>query len=308
MPTYHINRSNNLKNILDDHGWHPAGSSEIADFGMWCESGVGSRIAKCELFNGQITRLIDDKLCMFELLSEFNQQDLTLKVYSHLTDYLEYLKSTNSPVFCFLKTTLGAGGTGVYVFNNLKDLIYKLMEDNHNQGQMIIQQGIQDVPLINGRKFKIRSYVLITKNWQTYVYKDSLLVLHDEIYSPDSTSAAVQLSPNSGTTAKLLADEPGLSGLDEQIQQIAYLTIKCLKLKSANMENSGSYHLFGYDFICDANYQAYLVETNGFPNIERADQVGNSLSKQMMSDLKKLIIDPITSDLTPVAGGFIRVC
>ena len=55
--------------------------------------------------------------------------------------------------------------------------------------------------------------------------------------------------------------------------------------------------------LVHANYQTYLVETNGFPDIERADQVGNSLSKRMMSDLKKLVIDPITSNLTPVAGG-----
>ena len=304
MATYHINRSSHLSHILNAHGWHSAKVSECADFGMWCEAGVESTLSSIDLFNGQVTRIIDDKLCMFELLSEFNLQNLTIDTFSQLPDYLRFLKSTNSAVFCFLKTTLGAGGSGVYVFNNLKDLIHTLLNKNNDDGQMIIQQGIRDVALIDNRKFKIRTYVLVTADWKTYMYKDSLIVLHQETYSPESISSAVQLSPNSGDTTMLLSDEPDLSGLNKVIEETVYKTIKCLKQKSIGIPNSGSYHLFGYDFICDSQKQIYLIETNAFPDLERRDAVGKSLSKKMMSDLKGLIIDPLVFGLTPALGGF----
>jgi hypothetical protein len=308
MATYHINRSRNLTKILDGYGWLPASPSEIADFGMWFGCGKESRIATCELFNGQITRLLDDKLCMYELLSEFNLQDLTLNTFSRLPGYLEFLNSTNSTVFCFLKTTLGAGGTGVYAFNNLKDLIHAILENNNDEGQMIIQQGVRNVALIDERKFKIRTYVLITADWQAYVYRDSLVVLHNDAYSPESTSPSVQLSPDCGNTAMLLNEAPGITGLDEKIYHSVNKSINCLQKKSVNMENKGSYHLFGYDFICDKDKRVYLIETNGFPNTERNDAVGRTLSEKMMLGLKRLIIDPMVLGSTPAPSGFIRVC
>ncbi len=305
--TYHINRSRNLTEILDAHGWAEASPLDHADFGMWCAYNTQMRTAACQLFDNRITSILDDKLRMFDLLSEFNQQNLTLQVFSELSDYLHYLESTGSEVFCFLKTTLGAGGSGVYMFNNLWELIHKLLELKGSTDSMIIQQGIHDVALIDDRKFKIRTYVLVTNDWQIYSYKDSLVVVHKDLYSPESSSADVQLSPNCGNTAILLSEVPNLSGVTSQIQNIVVKTIDCLKRKTAVMTNTGSYHLFGYDFICNANLETFLIEVNGFPNTERTDSIGRSLSQRMMMDLKGLIIDPAIFGLNPKSGGFIKL-
>ena len=160
MPSYHINRSSKLQHILQQSGWAAAAPDAVADFSMWfpCERPCQAR---CSQFDPAVTRLLDDKLNMYKLLREYGEEAITPRVFSKLPAYLEFLKQDQDGVFCFLKTTHGAGGSEVFFFNTLKALLVKLQAISDMQGTAIIQQGIRDVALIDERKFKIRTYVLV---------------------------------------------------------------------------------------------------------------------------------------------------
>ncbi len=301
---YHINRSKNLINVLEKEGWVAAESNEIADFGMWASHGADSRQARVEVFKSEVSVLIDNKLSMYELLCEYGEHDITPQVFSALPKYLEFVKSTDSPIFGFLKFTHTSGGADVFCFNKLKSLLEKVIDIREVEATAIIQQGVRDVLLIDNRKFKVRTYVLVTKDWATYIYDDSLVVLHPEPYSPDSVDPQIQLSPNDNGAVKLLNDLPELSHINGEIRDIVTKTIECLKNKSIDLENQGCYHLFGYDFVCDAGGKTWLIEINGFPSLGRNDSVGKDVSSRMMNDFKNLIINPMVLDKEPQQGGF----
>ena len=146
-----------------------------------------------------------------------------------------------------------------------------------------------------------------TANWRCYVYEDSLLVLHDAPYAADSADPSVQLSPCDGDSAQAIHAYPELADVKSQINDIAAMTTACLQHKSRLLTTFGDYHLFGYDFVCDAHYRAQLIEINGYPDLERRDEAGADIVKALMADLKTLIIDPAVSDAQPVAGKFLRV-
>ena len=153
---------------------------------MWAKQAGDSRSADYQTFPNAVTRVIGDKLLLHRLLTKYRLASCAPKTFDVLPDYLHYLKTTKQDVFCFLKISHEAGGIGVMCFKNLRPLLDYLNGQQNTTNAFVIQQGIQNPKLIDGYKFKIRVYVLLTKRWDLYVHDDMLVVLHDEKYDPNS--------------------------------------------------------------------------------------------------------------------------
>ena len=178
MPTFHINRSNTLKALLQAQGWKPAARTEIADFGMWAPDKGDERRAKCDVLDREVVFKLDYKLSMYELLRDAGYGHITPRTFATLPEYISYLKETNAPVDCFLKSTHGSNGEEVFYFNSMKLLLEKLIAIKEMQGTAIIQAAVKNPLLIDKRKFKIRIYAVLLSDWSTYLFREGLMVRH----------------------------------------------------------------------------------------------------------------------------------
>lgn len=307
MPNlFHINRSRILSRLLVEKGWRSALLAERSDFSMWCEFDDVAIESRLTCFDFQVSRLLDDKLSMYNVLKPNKGEDaITPPVFESLPAYLQFLKQNESAFFCFLKSTIGAGGDDVYCFTGLKGLVGFLAKNQDINGKMVLQHGVQDVQLIDNKKFKIRTYVLVLNDWSAYIYNDSLIVLHESPYDQDSSDKKVQMSPDTGDDIRILNEQSEHSDLVEPITKSVRESIHRLQSCSTNIPNSGHYHLFGYDLIATSDGRSQIIEVNAFPNLERQDSIGKSVSIQMMKDLFSLVINPATSGHTPQPGGFV---
>src|SRR5690606_4025692 len=55
----------------------------------------------------------------------------------------------------------------------------------------IIQEAVEDIDLIEGRKYTIRAYVLVANN-AVYLFPDAVVVIHGKLYDPSDRSPEAQ--------------------------------------------------------------------------------------------------------------------
>ena len=307
MPCFHINRSNILARYLIQQGWRGAAADETADFAMWFPYEGDERRATISLFDRKFVSQMDDKLTMYQMLQGCGYKDLMPPTFVTLPDYLRHLKQTAAPVSCYLKFSHSTAGDGVYYFNRLRALLAFLDEHKYDPGAAIIQQDVPDGMLLDGRKFKIRAYVLILKGWHGFVYREALTVRNERALDPTSDDAAMHISSDSGDQTGLIRDLPGAERIMEELRQSLASILACFRGPYLSQAIEGDYQLFGFDYICDLSDDPYLIEINGFPNLERQDAVGHQLARDMLCDLKTLVIDPLASGAKPATGGFVPV-
>eukprot|EP00091_Calanus_sinicus_P008256 TRINITY_DN2010_c0_g1_i1.p1 TRINITY_DN2010_c0_g1~~TRINITY_DN2010_c0_g1_i1.p1 ORF type:complete len:331 (+),score=34.35 TRINITY_DN2010_c0_g1_i1:197-1189(+) len=86
-----------------------------------------------------------------------------------------------------VKPCIRSGGDGIHLIDNIFDMP-NVDEDVKNVDQAIVQEYIANPLLINGHKFDMRLYVLITSvdPLMIYIYKDGLARFATEPYNTDS--------------------------------------------------------------------------------------------------------------------------
>ena len=308
MPSFHINRSRTLKALLEEQGWHAAGKNEIADFAMWTPEQGDERKAVCDVLDRQTIYKLDYKLSMFEILKNAGFEHLTPQTFSVLPDYLSYLKTTGETVDCFLKSNHGTNGEDVFYFNGMRPLMQKLISIREMHGTAIIQSAVKNPLLIDNKKFKVRIYVLLLKDWTTFVFSEGLIVRHLKDFDPGSMHPDVHLSPNAGDTTELLSESGLESKLGQKLRDTIVATVKSLQISLGSADPiSGTYQLMGYDFVVNSGFTPFLIEINGFPNFERRDPAGMSLSNQLMRDMIGMVINPEILGKNRESGHFVPV-
>ena len=100
--------------------------------------------------------------------------------------------SNSPPKMWVLKTSQGYGGDGVFIYPNVSKLRDKFGSCKHNR-QLIVQEYIQNILLVEGRKFDVRALVLVG-NTQPY------MIFHHEGYLRVSVR---QFDPHGGREVHL---------------------------------------------------------------------------------------------------------
>ena len=221
-----------------------------------------------------------------------------------------------------LKPTCLNRGRGIHVFHDvesLKNLISNDCEDGLCINTFIIQKYIESPLLIKGRKFDIRMWVLVTHEFDCYLFKEGYLRTSSSQFSIDPnnidnkfvhlTNNAVQkYSEGYGSFedgnqmsfkdfAEYLSQEnPEKNRFEEIIIQIksqikkSYLAVR----KKLNTDSKkGAMEIFGYDFIIDSDLNVWLIEVNTNPCIEESSDLLKMLLPRMINDAFKLTIDSV---------------
>ena len=227
----------------------------------------------------------------------------------------EYLKEKEEKYFVFLKK-IGINahaGTGVFLFDQKEEELLKETYENGTKcgnitRQLQMQRYISNPPLINGRKFDFRSYILIASTNPLIVYQhDGYLTLSIDKYDPNSKDRSVHLTNThvSSEASKerneeitllenpytLLQDELLKTGrisdpnwIDNYLRpQIMKIMIHVSQMtKHKFVKRSNWFQMLGMDFMLDENLKVWFIEGNTTPGF---DPETRDLQKTIFKDL-----------------------
>ncbi|CAD8103057.1 unnamed protein product [Paramecium sonneborni] len=227
-------------------------------------------------------------------------------------------------------------GRGIHVVRNLQEIIdiynryqngYKehLLEVKRNEQneivtkiiyintlmteQFVIQKYIEKPLLIKGRKFDIRTYVLITSNLGFFFFKEGQLRLATEIFDVKKQSNYVHLTNNAVqyTHPQYGKTEEGnqfnfdqasqyfkidfRKEVIQKLKQISLLVFTSVKGKINKYKRKNCFEVFGMDFILDVDFKPWLIEVNTNPSLEVTSKLLGSLFPRLIDDAFKLTID-----------------
>jgi len=250
---------------------------------------------------------------------EFGFVPHTFVLPAERTAAIEAIKISTEKEQWILKPVGSSRGRGIYIVNKKK----KLGEDK----KCIISQYIDNPLLIDGRKFDIRIYALVTSfdPLVLYLYHDGLARFATELYrsAAETFNRFVHLtnySVNKMNTNKFIANEDenkdnvgskwsytalrayfesiGINFkelIEKRIHDVVVKTILSIKpTVAAATEKCTSYRgncfeLFGFDIMFDQRYQPWLLEVNLSPSLSCDSPLDHKIKATMVTDLFNLI-------------------
>ena len=187
--------------------------------------------------------------------------------------------------------------------------------------KFIIQKYIESPLLIRGRKFDIRSWVLITHDLNAYLFKEGYIRTSSSPFVIDlndvdnkfvhlTNNAVQKYDENYGKFEDgnqlsftqfqdyidLVYPEKKVSVSNYLIPKMKNIIIKSILAtrRYLNTENRKyTFELFGYDFIVDSDFNIWLIEVNTNPCLEESSKVLRMLLPRMINDALKLTVDVI---------------
>ena len=294
--------------MLDSRGWHKVDPEErkpplFARYRRTCKhSIVKQALVRPFPYSSCLSYCCDKKL-FYMGMRAFG---FTASVPETYTSYnalrrVETSDKPNKGEVWFVKTSEGCHGRGVQVFDDfisLKNHIRSL----HNE-PFVIQRGVSHLHLIEGRKWTVRSHVLIGPDLRLYRYEDSVIVIHGADYAAGTTDRAVQILHNRRASRYSLNEGPAcylLPLIDPQIERISTEVAKIIQGKllraAAANPNTSFYALLGLDLIVDSNQVVHCLEVNEFPQLDfSSDPKAHRIVVRMFDDFLKLVVFPETS-------------
>lgn len=279
-PTYLINRSSILKNILNKNGWIEGKPNETVDFSYWDTFYDNIRVkSNCSVIPKNITNIIDSKRTMYTTLLKNNYTDFLPKTYIDLKNISPDI--FNDDKIFFLKKHGGSGNKDVHV---IRSLIEMNNICNSKYGEYILQEEVPNMYLHDNKyKCVIRSYGLIYNN-NNYIYNDSKCDIYINEYSKTNTSNSIHNDEWNSVIHHNLTNMEFNSRVFFQIKNI------CNKLNVffENIDTTNNFIILGYDFILDKNLNPYLIEVNSYPNL--AESKDQPLKNRMLEDFADMVI------------------
>jgi hypothetical protein len=190
------------------------------------------------------------------------------RTFESAADAFAALSSDSNIVF--VKSTSGAGGKEVEPVAT-KDLSTFLELRGGLKRHELIQEGVEGLALLNGKKFVIRSYFIV-HGGALYVSHVLLAIIHGPDFDMSTATHAVHVShthPDSGG-----GDLEDFAGEDATAKWLAAI-VAAAKLAGPMFErvvretakDNLQYHLFGVDVLPRTTGDVMFVECNIFPGI-----------------------------------------
>ena len=206
------------------------------------------------------------------------------------------------------------------VFTNLAQKAMKgqqiLKQNNpkvYQNSTIIIQKYIERPLCYNGRKCDMRLWVMLTWDFNLYIFKEGhfkATSLPYDVNSQDSyvhlTNYSVQKSNvnfakfETGNEISFTDFEISLHNqinvkkdLLPKVKEIILHSMKSVCGKINKLERKICFEIFGYDFMFDEYYNPFLLEVNTNPGLEISSPLIEMLIPRMIDDAFKITIDKV---------------
>lgn len=198
--------------------------------------------------------------------------------------------------------------------------------------RFVVQKYIERPLLFGGRKMDIRVWVLLACDLKAHVFRECYFRLSSEQFDLREETKFVHLTNNAlqKFSPNFEADET-LKSIDEfdqfivsnghpqygfrkdtfpAIKDTVRLVSLIAKERINKLNKKRAFEVFGFDFMLDDSFKAWLIEVNSNPSITTPGTLLKSLVPRMIDDALKLTIDkafPVPRDsrqteVFPVAG------
>lgn len=218
-----------------------------------------------------------------------------------------------------MKPVAKSQGKGIFLFRKLKDITdWKKGEYNANPDPTIpapetyvVQRYIHNPYLINGRKFDIRIYVLVTSYnpLKAWLYRSGFARFSNTRYSLESiddsyvhlTNVAIQKTapdydPEKGSKWSLqqlrhyLTAKHGTETVDKSFSEMDNIFIKCLQsVQKVIINDKHCFEMYGFDILLDENLKPWLIEINASPSLTASSREDYELKYGLLTDLLNII-------------------
>jgi prolyl 4-hydroxylase len=198
----------------------------------------------------------------------------------------------------FVKNRVGTGGKGMSCVRP-EDLAQTRLPPDY-----IVQAGVTDIRLVEGRKFTTRIYALIW-NRGLYLYNDGFLVIHGVPYRPDSTDYAVQIDhagyhADDGPVRMQPLSE--IAGHEQWFAEFIALMTRLRPVLRDVVEASDEnrYAVLGIDLLIHTDGSAKVIEVNTMPNFVHSRRVNETVNIPFFTALMNLMLSGSNSSFIDI--------
>ena len=191
--------------------------------------------------------------------------------------------------------------------------ILKNNPKTYQNSNLIIQKYIEKPLCYNGRKCDMRLWVLLTWEFNLYLFKEGHFKATSLPYDVNSQDSYVHLTNysvqkyNKNFAKFETGNEISFQDFENSVnntisvkkdllpkaKEIIIHSMKSVAGKINKAERKICFEIFGYDFMFDENYIPYLLEVNTNPGLEISSPLIEMLIPRMLDDAFKLTIDKI---------------
>jgi len=296
--TFKCNRSDILNELLIGFGFKEEKEAKIVDFSLWDtyeQSAIESRI-KC--IDRDYVNPIDNKRNFYDIMKKYNLEHHTPKTHPFVTKVTSDM--LDGKKLHFLKHIHGSGGKDVYPVKTKID-INKIVKDDPDN--YLLQEEVNNMYLHDGKyKTTMRNYAMICDEG-IYFYNEGYVYIYREKYDRNCLDCKIHNAIFTACDYEKLSKQPYYKRILPQLCKICSQLLHQY-FKNFNLKNR--YIILGIDFIIDKNYKPYIIEINGFPNLNKS--CGESEVKQdMLNDFVKLYVLTTTKKKKPILGGWYKI-
>lgn len=270
-------------------------------FSYWCKfygENPDEQATDIQLIDASVYNALESKSSVAKQLKKHGIEDVFPATFTSVEDALAH----KDPVdIWFVKPSHLSGGRGIQVIahQQLKD--FELPKFN------ILQAGIENLGLIDGRKAVGRVYVLLW-NGGVYLFDEGFILLHGPKYQKGSTDYSVQVDhkgyedTNSAVTLTLASEYKETKGLADKaktpLRKILPILQDTLKATSPTR-----YIMLGIDVMPLDNGEVKFIEINAIPNFNHNANVNTHLNTPFFTEAIKGMIGLGSDRLTKITGS-----
>mmetsp|Transcript_30886 Transcript_30886/g.49539 ORF Transcript_30886/g.49539 Transcript_30886/m.49539 type:complete len:586 (-) Transcript_30886:1291-3048(-) len=215
------------------------------------------------------------------------------------------------------------GGRGIFVLDSLTEVRRLLLKKRH----YVVQPYLPNPYLLDGRKWDLRTYVLLTRSTpvtRAYIYFDGLVRLATEQYDPNAKNGGnkTQFLTNTSINKQKVQNVEELTWAfakleatigEENYQKLFRRMKRAVAMLLVTAENrfkqvyekkfgdkftcGNCFHLLGVDLIVDENLVPRIIEVNGEPSMQLSgDKDGHydMTKKAMQHEVARIVLTPMS--------------
>ncbi len=300
MLSVNVNRASRLfQQAAENVNQHWPEKAGDETFSYWCKfygENPNDSQSSVKLIEPKVYNALESKANISKLLRQHGIDDIFPATFTSVTEAVQYANNASgeqarspvsSPSIWFVKPFHLSGGRDIQVVSTQDLPMFKLPKFN------IIQAGVENIRLINGRKFTARIYLLLWNN-QVHLFDDGFALIHAPQYQQGSTDYSVQVDHKGYEKADSAVEMKLASELDDFAEMMAKARTAAERIMpifagAIAATSSKRYILLGIDLLCLNNGDVTFIEINAIPNFIHSKKVNQTLNVPFFEHTMRII-------------------